>query len=305
MARHTWHRSPNRYQEADYRALTAGARCLLRDLDEVLWREDQVTANVSTLAGWFGLDRKTTREGVEAIARTSLLSITKEERVKAGTFYTITNPTRTPKEPPTNPEPTPDQPQADPEPTPDGPQTNPKQAPHTSAINAGSGDSSYIRREGEIKREEEKGSAHADGSLPAPTSPEVSELETWWAALKGRIPPLSPAEIGDIRDALSIPGQTLDTIKASVKRMFDTKKAKGDPPATFRYFLRGLRDDAERRALMAAPIQPSGSNSQPRAAPAKPRIRDQDHYDILAASGMLDPDDWVNLDEFAPKEASA
>lgn len=136
MARHTWHRTPNRNNNDEYRLLTAGARCLLRDLDEMLYREESLTANVSTLAGWFGLDRKTTREGIEAIAQTGLLTITKEERGKSGTFYTITDPKRTPNQPRTDPEPTPDQPQA-----------NPEQAPHTSASDAAFGDASLNRIE--------------------------------------------------------------------------------------------------------------------------------------------------------------
>lgn len=167
MARHTWHRTPNRNNDADYRTLTAGARCLLRDMDEMLYREEILTANVSTLAGWFGLDRKTTREGIEAIAQTGLLKITKEERGKSGTFYTITDPKRTPNGPQTNPEPTPDQ-----------PQTNPEPSPHTSANDAGSSDASLNRIE-ENRREIEPPLSPKGGRRSGKDDPSPEFLAAW------------------------------------------------------------------------------------------------------------------------------
>ena len=315
MARHTWHKAPNRSKDGAFLALTPTTRYVVRHFDELLANGEELRGNVTIIAGWLSLDRRNTREALEAIAVSKVLTVTKEELGKAGTFYTVTDPRakskRTPTEAEAYPDRTPSVPRPSPERTPTEAEASPKRVPHTSANDAGFSDSSLLR--GEEKRiEERRGGgerdAHAPESLP-PAFPEFSsdleELELFWAGLKGRNPPLSPNEITDMREALAIPGMTLALIKPAVSRMFDAKKARGEPPATFRYFLRGLKDDAQRRGLMATPIPvTAAAGPAPPKPPTKPRITDAAHYRLIVESGF-DPNDYENPDEFAPREEAA
>lgn len=155
MARHTWHKAPTRQRDIRYTSMTAGARCLLRELDEILADDPVLVTNISRLANMVGLDRKVTREGMEAIASAGLLSVQVEERGKEGSFYTITDPARTPHQPQANPTPTPDEPQADPE-----------RAPDESAKNADCSPSSLI----EEKRVEEKRREYVGVLTPTPSA---------------------------------------------------------------------------------------------------------------------------------------
>jgi hypothetical protein len=282
MARHTWHKAPTRQRDIRYTSMTAGARCLLRELDEILADDPTLTTNVSRLAAMVGLDRKTVREGLESIANAGLLQVSKVELGKEGTFYTLAGPQRTPDGPQTNPEPTPNQ-----------PPTDPKPAPDKSAKNADHGPAS-LREE---RRVEENRAAAISAREPAAAEPvkDLEELEAFWAAKKRRAPPLSPNELAAIREALAIPGATVAGIKATVERVL--AKNPDRQVSTFSYFKGAIAEDLARQGLMTAPI-PATPSPPSRAGPKKGRIQDRRQYEALQRAGLLDPDDWENIAEF-------
>lgn len=168
MARHTWHKAPNRQRDRVFISQTPSVRCVIRELDEILCKDGEVSGSISQLAGMLHVDRKIAREAFEAIARTGILKIEREDMGKAGVFYTITDPNRTPTQapsvPPTEPQPS--------------PQSNPNRHSDKSANNAGSGDSSLnkiLPSEGEIdlpSEEEGEGDTHAHAREDNPTTAE-------------------------------------------------------------------------------------------------------------------------------------
>jgi hypothetical protein len=195
-------------------------------------------------------------------------------------------------------------------------QADPSHGPHKSGVNADSSDFSLIEigeREGEREENRGEGEARAREFAPAaahfPDFPsELEEFEAWWAAKKGRNPPLGPGEIADMRAAIALPGMSIPRIKAYVDRILADKASKGKRiPGSFSYFLQGLTDEAQRQELLAAPVQmmpgtsPGGGVT---GVPRKPRITSLGHYQAIVEDG-LDPNDFENPDEFKPREEVA
>lgn len=146
MARHTWHHAPNGLDDHRHLALTAAARGVLSDIREVLAKSEfRQAGNVSNWATWTGLDRKTIREGIEAIAKAGLLVIEKSDQGKAGVFYTISDP----RKGQSIPRPTPNQPQGNHQASPNQPpsitQPDTNHGPYESANNAAFQQPSLIR----------------------------------------------------------------------------------------------------------------------------------------------------------------
>lgn len=289
MARHDWHKMPKMLRERGFLSLTAAARGVLLCVRELLHDDGILEGSVSNWASWMGLDRKTTREGLEAIAQAGVLKVTTRDEGKAGVIYTVatldqvlTNPQATPKQPSTN------------------PQADPNHGPHKSANDAGFRQPSLIRRE-ETRPEEKRAAAsdaHAREAIPqAPRSPlpPLAKLEDQWGTLRGRVGPCSPRDLEAMREALALPGMHLEAVMAAVDRVYESRKKAGSPPSSWTYFLPALKDDSARLALRAAPV-PTGQPA--RAAPNKPKIRDRAHYEALADAGF-DPADWANPEEFA------
>lgn len=318
MARHTWHRANNRMSDPDYVALPLETCAVLARLEDLMGDGQQLRGNLSVLAMYLGVDQKKYRlkTHLDSLIKAGYIVGASEVINSKEIRYILSLPEDHPsmvaareKEGGKQEEKGRKGGRKPAEKEQKGSGKGAETGVNESANNAGSGDSSLnkiLPSEGERELPSEaEGEAARENAPPAPTAAPVSELENWWAALKGRIPPLSPNEVDAIRQALSIQGHSVETIKASVKRQYDAKKAKGDPPSSFLYFIPGLKDDAQRRALMAAPIPTTPGPTAARAAPSKHRIKDQDHFEILQLSGMLDPETWENIDEFAPKEVTA
>lgn len=127
---------------------------------------------------------------------------------------------------------------------------------------------------------------------------DLSELELFWARLKGRNPPFARGEYDAMRECLA--ALPLDKVKESVAQQYEARKAKGDPPVAFQYFVAGVKREAERLGLIAKPIEKAVPPAP--KVPEKPRIANRAQYEALIQAEMLNPDDWANPDEFADQE---
>lgn len=116
-----WHKAPNKLRDRRFLSLTPSARGVLACLEELLAADPVLVGNVSQIASWVVVDRKVTRESLDAIGASGYLEIALENQGKAGTFYTIRYPSV---------------PQACPDRTPSVPQPSPERHPDKSSINA-------------------------------------------------------------------------------------------------------------------------------------------------------------------------
>lgn len=183
MARRPWHQSIKRLRDSRFCRLTPAARAVLLTLQELFDDEPELCGNVSMFANWMVMDRKVTREALEAIKDCGILSVTTEDRGKEGTFFTVSDP----KRPPTVTRPSPDR-------APTVTQPSPDRDPDKSANDAGSGLCITPIRE-EKRREEIPPTPQGGKTAPKPSGKGTTDLpprfEEFWAAYplhEGRAP---------------------------------------------------------------------------------------------------------------------
>lgn len=75
MANPKWHAVPNRRLDHRYCVLSPATRGVLAGLEEFLSEDYTLTAPFPTIAGWLSIDRKVTRNALEAIAQSGLLLV--------------------------------------------------------------------------------------------------------------------------------------------------------------------------------------------------------------------------------------
>jgi hypothetical protein len=312
-----------------YLSLSMEARGILTGL-EILMDKGPIEGNLTHLSIWLGLDRKECRlkPHLTRLLDAGYIVGTVEDRGKQGLWYTLDLPEKHPEREPEKPKKSSGKAREKGEKAERKPKEKPQNAERTppekgedkSSNDAGFGDSSLnkiypsdieiLPSEGEnrssLQEEKEMRARVAPPALPESAS-DLEELEAWWAAKKGRNPPLPSQEIADMRTAMALPGMTVPHIKAFIERRMAARAAKGqDPPSTFGYFLFGLQDEATRAKLLAEPVPttpaPSASTEPP--PPKKARITSQAHYLAILDDG-LDLSDYENPDEFRPREEVA
>jgi len=127
----------------------------------------------------------------------------------------------------------------------------------------------------------------------------LEEMEEWWAALKGRTPPLSPVEIDAIRQSLST-GLPAADIRSLVEKKVVYLRSKGRNIGNFGYFKDQITEEAQRRNLITAPIEAHPLAQVP-TAKKKTRLDDLDRYWAQVETGCWDPDAYENGHELQEK----
>ena len=120
-----------------------------------------------------------------------------------------------------------------------------------------------------------------------------NRLDDWWAKMQGRAHTFS-RDWEPMKEALALPGMTADRIIRELDPIIEAKRKKGERVSGFLYCLRVLESLVQRDKLAVSNgLVPASS-----VPTALPRIEDQDHYDFLVSSGIFNPADWANADEF-------
>lgn len=96
----------------------------------------------------------------------------------------------------------------------------------------------------------------------------VANLEALWSSLKGKNPPFRPFDYEAMRECLAIAGGDLALVEAVVRKGYQAAKERRNAPSSFRYFPDLVRQEVERRGLVAAPVNVAPLTPPPtRAAP--------------------------------------
>lgn len=120
----------------------------------------------------------------------------------------------------------------------------------------------------------------------------LEEMEEWWAAIRGRIPPLSPVDLDAIRQALST-GLPAADIRSLVEKKIAYLRTKNREITSFGYFKDQIEQEAHHRNLIAAPV-PQHPLAQVPSAKKKPRLDDLDRYWAQVETGCWDPENYEN-----------
>jgi hypothetical protein len=115
---------------------------------------------------------------------------------------------------------------------------------------------------GERRTDNGERSAHETPAAAEPPSPDqvnhpdhpLATLHDLWCSLRG-VTGAKSKDLEAMRQVLEFPGATLPLVLGIVKDGYRTAADRGDPPHTFRYFVPVVREELERRKLMAGPVR--------------------------------------------------